>query len=158
MRYYIAVELPTKPFIYFQGVANSEAELVALNLSGNPLVLEDANIPPFQFGVSPLKIVNGQLEQRTQAEMDAFEVEYNHQMALFNQVQKKADVQTKTFTYLGISFPMSDAADLYYRALSNQVPASANVQAVERIVPITAAEIPAFIGEYYKKVLIEMTP
>lgn len=158
MRYYIAVELATKPFIFFQGVANTEAELIALNLQGNPLVLEEVNIPAFQFGVSPLKIVSGQLEQRTQAEMDAFEAEYNHELALFNQTQKKADVQTKTFSYLGINFPMSDAADLYYRALQNQVPAIANVQAVDRVVPITAAEIPAFIGEYYKQVLIEMTP
>lgn len=158
MRFFLAKELPTKPFIYFQGVANSEQELVALNLSGHPLVLEDVNIPDFQFGVSPLKIVNGQLELRTTAEMSSFEEEFNIRNKILALDSKKRELQDRTFEYRGLEFPMTDAADLYYRAIAHVLPRVVNVVATTQVHQMNDSDIPAFLEAYYNEVFNQMTP
>lgn len=158
MRFFLAKELTSKPFIYFQGVANSEAELVALNLSGHPLVLEDVNIPPFQFGVSPLKIVNGQLEQRSNAEMSSFEEEFNSRNKILELASIKRDLQERTFEYRGLEFPMTDAADLYYRAIAHVLPPIVNVVATTQVYQMNDSDIPSFLEAYYNEVYNQMTP
>lgn len=81
MRYFKAIEKPTKPFITWHSWANSLQELTQMQEQNNPLILPETQVPAFEFGVCPLKIVNGGLEQRTTVEMEQFELEYTNLLA-----------------------------------------------------------------------------
>ncbi|KGO88370.1 hypothetical protein Q765_00160 [Flavobacterium rivuli WB 3.3-2 = DSM 21788] len=145
MDYYLATEIPNKPYIYFQ----------TTSLTEGALVLPKANLPKPQFGVFPIKIVNGQLENRTPTEMAAFEAEYNLENPLRLYDVKAESLSTQTFAYKGSSYPMFLSARLYYSVMQ-QTPGDYAVRATTGMTNIAEASRLEFLTAYYTK-LKELT-
>ena len=99
MRYFKAVEIEQKPFIFWNGVANDIAELAELELFKDPLILPEDSIPNLIYGVCPLKIVSGELVERTESEMLAFQAQWEEYEFLREQSQLINNVNQGTFTY-----------------------------------------------------------
>ena len=153
MKYFKANSLITKPFVYFQSVANSQAELIQYGLNNDPLVLAENLVPAFQFGVCPLKIVNGALVPRTTAEMNAFEAEWLAEQKLRAQAQAAEGIENETFMFQMILYPMNRSAHLRYLAMAHRRPAVTNLQAVNRVIPLAQADIDGFMEAFYDKML-----
>jgi hypothetical protein len=149
MRYFKAQELAFKPLIAWYSGTFTE---------GDPLVLPEDEIPANVYGVCPLKIVGGELVARTAPEMTAFEEEYDLETALRTQERKIDDINTATFTWALSEYPMYESARLRYLAMKELNPVSMNVQAVDRVVLIVAADYPAFLAAYYTQLLTLTTP
>lgn len=144
MRKFKAQSLVEKPFIaWYTGT-------FAVN---DPLVLDEANIPAFQFGVCPLKIVNGALVARTTAEMNAFEAEWLAEQKLRVQAQAADLIENETFMFQMILYPMNRSAHLRYLAMAHRRPAVTNLQAVDRVIPLAQADIDGFMEAFYDKML-----
>ncbi|AMA49001.1 hypothetical protein [Flavobacterium covae] len=107
MIYFKAKELEAKPFVQWESVALSLKELQTLGLEGDPLIMSEDSIPDFMFGVCPLKIVDGQLVERTDVEMDVFEKEFNSPS--LESIQKEASelvLKISTFKKLGENYSL----------------------------------------------------
>lgn len=117
MIYYLAQEIETKPFIFFSSIANSDEELDDSEFARSPLVMAEKDVPAFKFGVCPLKIVDGELVKRTEAEMNQFEEEFEVSKKIVTQNDYLNEVRKSTFDFDGKSFPMNDAARTYYAVL-----------------------------------------
>lgn len=76
MRYFKAFEKKNKPFLKWELWANDEAELKLIGDKEINLIIPETDIPEFSFGVSPLKIVEGELVKRSDEEMKKFEFEF----------------------------------------------------------------------------------
>ena len=121
MRYFKAVEIEQKPFIFWNGVANDIAELAELELFKDPLILPEDSIPNLIYGVCPLKIVSGELVERTESEMLAFQAQWEEYEFLREQSQLINNVNQGTFTYDSEIFPMDERSRILYNAISNIV-------------------------------------
>lgn len=121
MRYLKATEIAFKPFIFWNGVANSIEELTDLGLEYDPLVLPEKEIPTNIYGVCPLKIVAGELVERTESEMLAFQAQWEEYEFLREQSQLINNVNQGTFTYDSEIFPMDERSRILYNAISNIV-------------------------------------
>jgi hypothetical protein len=150
MRYYKAEPVNNKPFIYWHLWANSIEELQALGYEDDPLIIAEADMPDYQFGVCPMKIVDGQLVNRTAQEMEDFESEFIASSGFRTYGAKIADVNKALFVYDGKSFPMHDAARLFYGCIQRTA-ANYKVQHSTGIVDVFQADIPAFLDAYYNK-------
>ena len=80
-RYFKAFEIAVKPFIQWDCFANSEEEYMELGLNTDHLVMQEANITPNQYGVCPLKIVEGELFNITAQEMESYQTDYYNETA-----------------------------------------------------------------------------
>ena len=121
MRYFKAVEIKQKPFIFWNGIANDIAELAELELFEDPLILAEDSIPKLIYGVCPLKIVGGELVNRTSLEMSDFQYEYELQQNLNEQYSLIKGINNGTFTYDSQIFPMDERSRILYNAISNIV-------------------------------------
>lgn len=117
MKYFKALELGTNSLISWQRVAESYEELVAIGLDDDPLVLPENEVPDFLFNKCPLKIVDGELVERTEPEMSAFEDEFIVATAKKDFSKKIEDVNNETFTYDSHEFMMDEASRLFYYAI-----------------------------------------
>lgn len=117
MRYFKALEIATKPLIIWNLVASTTAEYESLGFDSDPLVLEETEIPAFLYGVCPLKIVAGELVDRTVPEMEVFQDEFEVKTAIADFRLKVSDLNTETFTYDGNEFMMDEASRIYYQAI-----------------------------------------
>jgi hypothetical protein len=143
MKRYKAIEIPTKPLIIWNSGTFA---------ANDPLVLREDEIPAYQFGVCPLKIVGGELVERTELEMDAFEVEFVREQALKAQAATADAVEEGFFMYGGVNYPMNQAAYLRYLAMANKRPATTNLQSIDGgVVALALADIDAFMEAFYDK-------
>jgi len=77
MRYFKAAEKEQKPFITWNLWAENEQELELLEDKNSPLILQEKDIPKYIYGICPLKIMEGNLVNRTQEELAQLEAEFN---------------------------------------------------------------------------------
>lgn len=116
MRYFKAVEIEQKPFIFWNGVANDIAELAELELFEDPLILPEDSIPKLIYGICPLKIVTGHLVARTSPEMDKYESQWEASEFLAEQKALQTAINNGTFTYDSQTFPMDERSRIFYQA------------------------------------------
>ena len=156
MKFYKATETDVRPFIYWNGLAaNSIDDLIALGLADDPLVLPDELRPDFQFGVCPLKIVDGELVERTEIEMDAFEVAYNQRQAVSAEATKVELINRGKFNHAGNFYPMHEAARLRYFAIAADAPGNQNFMTVTgTVVTVLEADLPTFLNKFYKEIQV----
>lgn len=155
MKYYLAVEIPEKPFIFWSLWAKNHEELVELGEEENPLVLPEDNIPDFVYGVCPLKIVSGELVQRSTIEMSGFESEYLAAQDQVSEKNKKYIIDSSTFVYASKEFPMHEAARLRYLAVGLDTGSTGDVDFMSidgTVVTVTNSNKSLFLGQFYKKI------
>lgn len=119
MRYYKAVAIEVPPLIQWDCWANSLEELQSLGLENDPLIVPEENIPSTQYGVSIWKIntESGQLEQRTENELEEYRVAYEQQQ-LLRRFKGKADaLESRTFMFQDRSFYMGETFRLLYNSI-----------------------------------------
>lgn len=154
MRYLKAFEIEEKPLIQWNPWANSLEQLTAQGDQDDPLIMPENLIPANQFGVCPLKIVGGELVERTGPEMAAFETEYETETTIAENKGKIKDINEGSFGYSGNSFPMHEAARLRYMAIALDSTATdtafMNVDGVGIL--IVEANLPAFLTAYHKQI------
>lgn len=161
MRYFKAVEIEQKPFIFWNGVANDIAELAELELFKDPLILPEDSIPNLIYGVCPLKIVGGELVSRTPLEMSDFKVEYETQENLIEQLGLLEVINSGTFEFDFGTFPMDERSRLLYDALKNTASAIPDTMIMNfegKPYGLTNANKAAFLEAYYAKLLELSTP
>lgn len=161
MRYFKAFETIEKPLIIWNLWANSLEKLVEMGEDDNPLILSEDEVPTTVYGVCPLKIVDGELVNRTSAEMMVFESEYAIQNDLVNQFSLLEGINSGTFEFDFGTFPMDERSRILYDALKNTSTAIPNT-----IIPnfegkpytLTNANKASFLEAYYAKLLELSTP
>jgi hypothetical protein len=160
MRYFKANEIENKPYIYWNGMATSLEELTDLGLGDDPLVLPENEIPTNIYGVCPLKIVGGELVNRTPLEMSDFEAEYETKENLKNQLNLINGIDTGTFDFDFGVFPMDERSRILYDALKNTPTISDTLIMNYEGKPytLTNANKAAFLTAYYSKLLELSTP
>lgn len=120
--YFNAIEQVIKPFITWQSVGMfTEDEFKNSAYGDDPLIVPESQIPfPYNvFGVCPLKIREGVLENRTPAEMAVFEAEYNIIMGVKAERLKIITLNESSFTYDDHGFPMDEVSRLLYQSLKS---------------------------------------
>ena len=160
MRYFKAFEIVDKPFIKWEKWADSFAQLTAMGEDDNPLILPENEVPPVEYGVCPLKVVSGELVDRTTIEMEAFEAEYNDEVFLVDQKSKLLDVNNGSFPYDSQTFPMDERSRLFYYGLSVKPPAG-DVKCMTLagdLYNLSNANITAFLGAYYTQLIALTQP
>lgn len=159
MNYLKAISLDNKPFVQWDLYATSHEELVALGLDTDPLIMPENEVPQYQFGVCPLKIVGGALEERSEAEMDAFEAEYNIEQIQAGYASKINALATETFAYGGFTFPMHETARLYYECMRYAPGSNYKVLDVDgEQQTVLTLNVAAFIDAYYVKLTDLLEP
>ncbi|WP_264548037.1 hypothetical protein [Flavobacterium sp. N2820] len=113
---YIAISLPEKPFIVWSSIPDGAYENPESEYFEHPLVLDEEDVPSTEFGVCPLKIVEGALVSRTPAEMTAFESQWIQSEFLRNNKLIINQVNEGSFTYDTQTFPMDERSRIFYQA------------------------------------------
>lgn len=158
MKYFKATEVAFKPFIFWNPAADSLAELEALELEADPLILPESEVPDNLYGVCPLKIVSGELVERTVGEMSDFSDEWDIAEALKANVNRLPNINASTFIHDGKEFPMDEVSRLFYHAIDK-------VRGNQKIMTVaneqynlmdTTTLIDDFLDSYHAK-LIEIT-
>lgn len=144
MKKYLSIEQSEKPFITF----------IETKLSSGALVLNESDVPTPVYGVCPLKIVDGELVERTSGEMAVFEAEFIAKTAVQTFANKADEINAAVFSYGANNYPMHEAARLRYYALLEQGTASFNCVNSEGVpVALTDTDIPLMISEMNKTII-----
>lgn len=114
MRFFKAKEIDFKPLIVWHSVANSFEELEALELENDPLILPETELPIPMYGVCPLKIVAGELENRSLSEMNDFQDEWDIAEAMKANSNRLPSINENSFDYDGKTFPMDEVSRIFY--------------------------------------------
>lgn len=154
MRYFLAVESNTKPFILWASVANSLKEYEERGFDENPLVIPESELPEPVYGVCPLKIVSGQLVERTPSEMATFNTEWNIAQGLKEESTRINTVNSSFFTYDGNNFPMDEVSRLFYMTIP-QVSGDKKIRTMANTAyALVDANRAAFFAAYIEKLLL----
>lgn len=158
MRFFKAIAVDVKPLIHWTCVAKNATELDMLGLSDDPLVLPEDQVPAYIYNVCPLKIVEGELVNRTPMEMSLYESEFLEKQKINNQSQISSKLENSSdafFTFLTKDFPMNQTARLHYLAIQNTTGKTEyNVMTTNGMtVEITAANKADFLEAYHEKLL-----
>lgn len=151
MKYYKAFEQSEKPFITWHEWASDIIELTEMGEYGNPLIVGEDYIPQFIYGICPWKIVAGELVERTQTEMDEYEVLFNKSQFLQQQKELINDVNNGTFTFDSQTFPMDERSRIFYQAM-DRARGTGDVKCMTangQLYNLTNANIDAFLDAYY---------
>ena len=151
MRYFKAVEIEQKPFIFWNGVANDIAELAELELFEDPLILPEDSIPKLIYGVCPLKIVAGELVARTTIEMNEYQSQWEVSQFLLEQSALQTAINNGTFTYDSLTFPMDERSRVFYQAF-DRARGIGDVKCMTTdgaLYTLSNANIDAFLDEYF---------
>lgn len=141
--FYKAIPIEEKPYILWQELTADEPD--------NPLVIDAADLPPYEYGVSTKEIKEGALVDR---DMTLLEREYN--AVLYT--QKGAALQVATFEYDGTTFPMHEVARLYYKCIEN-TPGGYNLMRTDgQPYALAEANNEAFLTAYYAELLNQTQP
>ena len=160
MRYFKAVETTEKPLIIWNLWADSFAKLTEMGEDDNPLILPEDEVPLAEYGVCPLKIVGGELVNRTTIEMEAFEAEFNSDNFLMDQRAKLTQVNNGSFTYDSQTFPMDERSRLFYHGIDRKPPVG-DVKCMTidgDLYNLSNANITAFLGAYYTQLIVLTQP
>jgi hypothetical protein len=144
----IATELPNKPFLFWQTWDGEDT----------PLVIDEEDMPQNQFGVSPLKIVNGQLEERSESEMAAYEAEYLAEQPAYEYRAKVNGLDTAVFTFSGNDYPMHQSARLFYSCMERAASNYKVMDAQGVIRDILETDNEAFLTAYYNELKLQTQP
>lgn len=158
--FYKAFEIVEKPFITWNSWANSIDELIALGAEDDPLILPAELVPDFIYGVCPLKIVAGELVERTEGEMLAFQAEYVTYRKLKDNTLLVDQLKNETFTYDSLEFPMDEASRLFYSAFERTRGNQKLMTATGVLYNITdtATNLDDFLAAYYSKLKFTTQP
>ena len=154
--YYSAIVHAEKPFISWNSVGSfTTAEFKASEYADDPLVVSEDRIPnPINvFGVCPLKIVSGVLEDRTPGEMAVFEAEYNIEISLKSERLKIKTINDSFFVFDEKSFPMDEVSRLFYIAIS-QFGDDQKIKTIDNALYLLSGEkILPFMTAFFTKLL-----
>ncbi len=160
MRYFKASEIVEKPLIIWNLWATSEQKLIDMGEDDNPLILPEDEVPAVEYGVCPLKVVAGELVERTTIEMEAFEAEFNSDNFLMEQRAKLIEVNNGSFTYDSQIFPMDERSRLFYHGIDRKPPVG-DVKCMTidgDLYNLSNANITAFLGAYYTQLIALTQP
>jgi hypothetical protein len=155
MKYYEGIQLIKYPWIQWQEVAEFETTeaFEASDWADNPLVKAKSDIVQV-FGAYAYRIVDGEFVDRTEAELAEQESEYVIKNALLSDRNRLQSINDNSFTYDSNEFPMDEVSRLFYETMAKLEPISSKIRTMENTeYALEAANIPAFINEYYKKLL-----
>lgn len=154
MRYFKAFEIDDNPeFVAFATIANSDEELELIGEVKNPLVLSEHSIPEYQFGRCILKIVDGELVQRTAAEMNFFEQAYILKEKILAQKNAVRDLDKFKFYFDHNWFYMDSAFRIRIAAVEKLNFTSSEFMNVEgNVVTISNLQFIAFSTAYYNEI------
>lgn len=151
MNFYRAKEQDTAPFLTFEQVAGSLAELQEIGLENDPLVVDEDRLTDptnlefisFDHGICHKRIVNGVLEDTLPGDISA--AKDNLTKALNVELTKSAAAkfESRTFGFGGKSYPMNAAAMRIYAAVI-QKGADAQVMSTTGVVTLKVADLAAF--------------
>ena len=151
MKYYKAFETAEKPLIIWNLWADTFEKLVEMGEDDNPLILPEEDVPATQFGVCPLKIVAGELVERTVPEMEAFEDEWIISEKLVARSLLINEINSGTFTYDSKVFPMDERSRIFYQAF-DRARGIGDVKCMTTdggLYNLTNANIDAFLDAYF---------
>ena len=152
MRYFRAIELDEKPFIQFDCWATNDEDYITLGLDQDALVVAEDNLPEYRFGVCTQKIENGQLVERTETELLAFEAEYETTSRADRYAGTIDNVDKGVFEFNRERFPLHQSARLMYEvAERNQTDMEFQTIDGKRIL-IETKDIAAFAGTYRNEI------
>lgn len=161
MKYFKAFETIEKPLIIWNLWADSLEKLTEIGEDDNPLILPEDKVPANIYGVCPLKIVSGELVNRTSGEMSVFASEYETQENLTVQLSLLQGINTGTFNFDFQTFPMDERSRLLYEALKNTASAIPDTMIMNyeaKPYELINANKAAFLEAYYAKLLELSTP
>lgn len=137
-----AVELPHKPFIQWDSTDDPLGDLV----------VEQEDIPTFIYGVYTWKIVDGELVERDDPEMLAFQAEWEIANGLQSERVRLNDINLDKFTYDGNEFPMDEVSRLFYLTLEKTTPSSAKIRTMANTpYNLDIDDITAFMTAFYER-------
>jgi hypothetical protein len=151
MKFYKAIEIAEKPLIVWAKWADNLEQLIEMGEDENPLILPEELVPDFEYGVCPLKIVSGELVERTVPEMEAFEAEFAAAELLVQQAKLITSINSGTFTYDSKVFPMDERSRIFYQAF-DRARGTGDVKCMTsdgKLYTLTNANIDAFLDEYF---------
>lgn len=152
MQYFKAKELPGKPFLIWQSVAENEEQLKMLPNPSDPLIIKEINVPAFQYGVCPWKIQGGQYVSRTPGEMAVFQSEFEAGELVYQQEIKIGNVNKSVFDFDNKQFPMNEVARLHYKCIE-RTPGNYKITSTAGQYNLQQADNPAFLNAFYNKLI-----
>lgn len=154
--YFLAKPFEGKPFVTFSSVGFfTPTEFANSAFFGNTLVVKESSLPAYQFGVCTSRIVGGVLVPFTAEEMIVFRDEYAVIVSLNNEKAKIFDINKESFTYDDTDFPMDEVSRLFYMAIEKTTPENSRIKTMENLkYDLEAANIPAFMAEFWTKLLL----
>lgn len=153
MRFYKAIEIADSPFMYWNEVAPNIDKLIEYGYENDPLVLPEELIPDQEYGIWSVKIVDGELVNRTAPEMAIFATEYNYRVLVNEQAKKINEIERGKFNHAGNFYPMHEAARLRYFAIAADAPGNQNFMTVTgTVVTVLEADLPTFLNKFYKEI------
>lgn len=157
--WYKAREITGKPYIMWDLVAKTTEEYTEL-YEDDPLVMNKADIPAFEFGICPLKIVTGSLVERTVGEMETAENEYLVKLKLGENKSLIDSIEKSSFTYDSKTFPMDQVSRLFYSGLDKAPPGGdAKCMTTDgTLYNLPNANISAFVTAFYTQLRILSQP
>ena len=148
--YFIAIELPYKPFMRYQSIGKfTDEEFEESDYFNNPLVFDETTEPAYQFNVCSQHIVAGEIVDFTPAELAVFEAEYLISDKLKSNRLSLDVLETSSFYYDGQSFPMDQASRLFYTAFEKVLGNQKIMTMSAELYTLVEADITAFMTAYY---------
>lgn len=161
MRFFKAIEIVEKPLIVWAKWADNIDQLIEMGEDENPLILPEELVPDFIYDVCPLKIVAGELVERTAPEMSTFATEFITQESLITQFALLSGINAGTFIFDMTTFPMDERSRLLYDALKNTstaIPDTMIMNFEGKPYKLTEVNKADFLEAYYAKLLELSTP
>lgn len=149
MTYYKAFESDKRPFIIWNEWPQNDDD---------PLIRSEDNVPALVNGICPLKIVDGELVARSEAEMNSAADQTEILVKFAEHNVKIKDVNTGSFVYDTKTFPMDEVSRLFYQSVE-KVRGNTKLMTIEGVLYSlidTATNIDDFMAAYYEK-LNELT-
>lgn len=148
MRYFKAIEIPSKPFIQWDCYANSDEEYKALKLNQDRTVVQELNIPENVNGVCPWKIVGGDLVARDGTEMLPYEDEHINDIKNADFSSKVIEINKQAFEFLGHQFHMHESARLLYDTIAANKLDKVEIKTKDSSFVLQAQDVDRFMVAY----------
>jgi hypothetical protein len=122
------------------------------------VVIAPEDKPAEVFGVCPLKIVAGELVERTEGEMSGYEIAYNLQALSNTQEARLSAMEKKGFVYDTRTFPLTYPARTYYNAIAKSGTDVSVYDTAGEVYTLAAANIEDFLEAMNTKIAVELQP
>ena len=158
MNYYKARQQATLPLVVFDLVATSLAQLQALGLDADPLVVDEDNLPLTTGSICHKKIFNGMLIDRDAAEINQAIANANEAKTIAQNEAKTEAIKVQEFTYNGNTFPMDETSQKRYEAVFSLPDADTDFQTKTGVVTVATADIAGMKTAYYQALRTATNP